>query len=255
VLAGTNGAGKSSVAGAMFRQAGADYFNPDEATARILAANPDISTADANSAAWHQGKRLLERAIAERLDFAFETTLGGHTISALLHKALTAGVDVRMWFVGLGSPELQMGRVRSRVARGGHDIPEEKIRERYDRSRIHLIELMPRLTDLRVFDNSFDADPHAGPAPQPIRYVTIHVTAQRLKTTQTTSQAQSRSVPSGPRSSLKWSPPGCWPSNQFRLTNSADRRKSDLFTGRMRQFIDGSVRDQGRARQQFLQKR
>jgi len=152
----------------MFRQAGADYFNPDEATARILAANPDISAADANSAAWHQGKRLLERAIAERLDFAFETTLGGHTISALLHEALAGGVEVRMWFVGLSSPELHMARVRSGVARGGHDIPEEKIRERYDRSRIHLIELMPRLTELRVFDNSFDADPHAGGAPQPI---------------------------------------------------------------------------------------
>ena len=168
VLAGTNGAGKSSVAGAVFRQAGADYFNPDEATARILAANPDISTAEANSAAWHEGKRLLERAIAERLDFAFETTLGGHTISALLLEALTAGIEVRMWFVGLSSPELHMARVRSRVARGGHDIPEEKIRERYDRSRIHLIELMPRLTELRVFDNSFDADPHAGRAPEPM---------------------------------------------------------------------------------------
>jgi len=150
----------------MFRQAGADYFNPDEATARILAASPDISTADANSAAWHEGKRLLERAIAERLDFAFETTLGGHTISALLHEALAAGIEVRMWFVGLSSPELHMARVRSRVARGGHDIPEEKIRQRYDRSRINLIELMPRLTELRVFDNSFDADPHAN-APQP----------------------------------------------------------------------------------------
>ena len=127
----------------MFRQAGADYFNPDEATARILAANPDISAADANRAAWHQRKRLLERAIAERLEFAFETTLGGHTISALLHEALAAGIDVRMWFVGLSSPELHMARVRSMVARGGHDIPEEKIRERYDRSRINLIELMP----------------------------------------------------------------------------------------------------------------
>ncbi len=167
MLAGTNGAGKSSVAGAMFRQAGADYFNPDEATARILAANPDISTAEANSVAWHEGKRLLERAIAERLDFAFETTLGGHTIRALLHEALAAGIEVRMWFVALSSPELHMARVRSRVARGGHDIPEEKIRERYDRSRINLIELMPRLTELRVFDNSFDADPHAGRAPQP----------------------------------------------------------------------------------------
>ena len=152
----------------MFRQAGADYFNPDEATARILAANPDIATAEANSAAWHEGKRLLERAIAERLDFAFETTLGGHTINALRHEALAAGIEVRMWFVGLSSPELHMARVRSRVARGGHDIPEDKIRERYDRSRINLIELMPRLTELRVFDNSFDADPHAGRAPQPI---------------------------------------------------------------------------------------
>lgn len=167
VLAGTNGAGKSSVAGAMFRQAGADYFNPDEATARMLAANPGISAADANSAAWHQGKRLLERAIAERLDFAFETTLGGHTISALLHEALAAGIEVRIWFVGLSSPELHMARVRSRVARGGHDIPEEKIRERYDRSRINLIELMRRLTELRVYDNSFEADPHAARAPQP----------------------------------------------------------------------------------------
>jgi predicted ABC-type ATPase len=166
VLAGTNGAGKSSVAGALLRQAGTDYFNPDEATARILAANPGISTADANSAAWHQGKRLLERAIAEDLDFAFETTLGGRTISTRLHEAWAAGIEVRMWFVGLSSPELHMARVRARVARGGHDIPEDKIRERYDRSRINLIALMPRLTELRVYDNSLEADPHAGRAPQ-----------------------------------------------------------------------------------------
>jgi predicted ABC-type ATPase len=73
-----------------------------------------------------------------------------------------------MWFVGLSSPDLHMARVRARVARGGHDIPEEKIRERYNRSRINLIELMPRLTELRVVDNSVDADPHAGHAPQPI---------------------------------------------------------------------------------------
>ena len=51
----------------MFRHAGAEYFNPDEAARRILAANPGLSIEDANSAAWHQGRRLLERAIAERL--------------------------------------------------------------------------------------------------------------------------------------------------------------------------------------------
>ena len=162
----------------MCRQAGADYFNPDEATARILAANPELSPAEANGAAWHQGKRLLERAITERLDFAFETTLGGQTISTLLHEALAAGMEVRMWFVGLTSPDLHVARVRSSVARGGHDIPEEKIRECYDRSRINLIELMPRLTKLRVFDNSFDADPHAGRAPQPT--LILHVAQRKI---------------------------------------------------------------------------
>ena len=83
-----------------------------------------------------------------------------------------------MWFVGLSSPELHIARVRARVARGGHDIPEEKIRERYDRSRINLIELMPRLTELRVFDNSFDADPHAGRAPQLI--LILHLAKGKL---------------------------------------------------------------------------
>ena len=88
VLAGTNGAGKSSIAGAMFRAKGTDYFNPDEAAARIRRAEPDLSEAEANSQAWNQGRRLLQRAIAERLNFAFETTLGGKTIAALLSSAL-----------------------------------------------------------------------------------------------------------------------------------------------------------------------
>jgi predicted ABC-type ATPase len=65
VLAGTNGAGKSRIGGAIIRAAGADYFNPDEAARQILEANPGSSVAATNSAAWLEGKRLLERAIAE----------------------------------------------------------------------------------------------------------------------------------------------------------------------------------------------
>src|SRR6185503_12714117 len=97
-LAGVNGAGKSSVGGAMIRASGADYFNPDEAAADILKANPGASIAEANSAAWFEGKRLLERAIAERGNFAFETTLGGTTITSLLTSAIDAGIDVHVWY-------------------------------------------------------------------------------------------------------------------------------------------------------------
>lgn len=178
VLAGTNGAGKSSVAGAAIREKGADYFNPDEATRRIRSTNPQISERDANIAAWQEGKRLLEEAIAKRLVFAFETTLGGDTITSLLRRALAEGVEVRMWYVALVTPELHIARVRARVARGGHDIPENTIRERYERSRINLVRLLPHLTELRVFDNSIDADPASGATPAPL--LVLHMRNGRI---------------------------------------------------------------------------
>ena len=173
VLAGTNGAGKSSIAGAMLLRQRVEYFNPDEAARRILAANPGISQTQANSAAWHEGRRLLERAIAERLDFAFETTLGGRTITDLLERAASRGFEVRIWYVGLNGPELHIARVRARVAKGGHDIPEPRIRERYDASRLNLIRLLPSLSELLVYDNSKEAHPDAGVAPEPRRV--LHV--------------------------------------------------------------------------------
>ena len=151
----------------MFRQSGAEYFDPDEAALSLRSANPGMTQEEANSAAWLQGKRLLERAISERLDFAFETTLGGSTMAALLEQAFNEKIEVRIWFVGLATPELHIARVRSRVAAGGHGIPEGVIRERYENSRLNLVDLMPKLTELRVYDNSREGDPRKGVAPQP----------------------------------------------------------------------------------------
>jgi predicted ABC-type ATPase len=178
VLAGTNGAGKSSIVGAMLREAGADYFNPDEAAHRIRSANPGLTQADANSAAWHQGKRLLERAIAGGLDFAFESTLGATTIPSLLAGAASLGSEVRVWYVGLSSPELHLARVRARVAKGGHDIPEADIRRRWETGRLNVIRLLPKLTELRVYDNSAEADPDTGTAPTPV--LVLHVRRGRI---------------------------------------------------------------------------
>jgi predicted ABC-type ATPase len=167
VLAGVNGAGKSSIGGAAFRASGADYYNPDEAARVLMAANPGLSQTDANSAAWHQGKRLLERAIEKRFDFAFETTLGANTIPRLLAEAASQGIEVRVWYAGLSTPELHMKRVRARVRKAGHDIPEGDIRRRFEHSRLNVIHLLPALTALRVYDNSAEADPASGRAPEP----------------------------------------------------------------------------------------
>lgn len=169
VLAGANGAGKSSIGGGAIRSENGDaWLNPDQAARRIRERNPSLSQEQANGAAWLEGTRLLERAIDERVSFAFETTLGGRTIPGLLDRALATGIEVRVWYVGLTSPELHIARVRRRVASGGHDIPEERIRYRYDRSRLNLIHLLPALTALWVYDNSDDADPQKGAAPEPL---------------------------------------------------------------------------------------
>lgn len=174
VIAGVNGAGKSSVAGETFRQSGSEYYNPDEAARRLMTSKArsarqthSYTQTEANSAAWHEGVRLLKRAIDERLDFPFETTLGANTIPRLLTKAAKAGLEIYVWYVGLESPELHLARVQSRVARGGHDISEADIRRRYEHSRLNLIELLPSLSGLRVFDNSRDADPAEGQTPLP----------------------------------------------------------------------------------------
>lgn len=168
VLAGVNGAGKSSVAGASLRANGGDYFNPDEEARRYRELQPDATVEQANAWAWRMGKGRLEIAIARNLAFHFETTLGGNTIPDLLLRAATNGTPVRMFYVGLATPELHIERVRQRVARGGHDIPEEKIRERWEKSLFNLIRLLPHLSELRVFDNSSPADPATGQAPMPL---------------------------------------------------------------------------------------
>ncbi|MFT3856595.1 MAG: zeta toxin family protein [Aquabacterium sp.] len=167
VLAGTNGAGKSSIGGATLRARGAQYFNPDEAAARIRAAQPHLSATQANSAAWHEGKRLLQHAIAHGMDYNFETTLGGRSFATLLKDAAARGIEVRIWYVGLASPEHHLARVKARVRKGGHDIPEADIRRRFDQSRLQLIELLPHLSELRLYDNTAEADPHQGKAPRP----------------------------------------------------------------------------------------
>jgi predicted ABC-type ATPase len=165
VLAGVNGAGKSSVGGAAFRASGMDYYNPDEAAQELRNQRPELTLTETNALAWQLGRQMLERAIRDRCDFVFETTLGGNTIPRLLGEAAKNGAEVFVWYVGLRSPELHIERVAARLRRGGHPIPEETIRQRYERSRLNLIELLPKIFELQVFDNSDDAEPGEGNPP------------------------------------------------------------------------------------------
>jgi predicted ABC-type ATPase len=157
VLAGVNGAGKSSVGGAMLAEYGLTWFNPDS-FARELTAQFSMTPTEANSRAWETGRAQLDAAMADGKNYAFETTLGGRTIPDMLANAARTH-DVVILFCGLSSVEQHIERVRLRVTNKGHAIPENKIRERWVKSRANLIKLLPHLTRLQVFDNSVDAAP------------------------------------------------------------------------------------------------
>ena len=163
VLAGVNGAGKSSIGGAAIRAAGQDWYNPDELARVMQTQFPERSLQQINSAVWHEGRLRLEQAIRDKSDFAFETTLGGSTITNTLFDAIAAGVSVNVWYCGLDSVELHIDRVAARVARGGHDIPKDLIRSRYKTSIRNLCRLTPGLTQLAVYDNSRALDAQGRP--------------------------------------------------------------------------------------------
>jgi predicted ABC-type ATPase len=165
VLAGVNGAGKSSIGGHLLEREGLTWFNPD-AFARELKAASGCDQDVANAQAWQEGMRRLDEAIAKGLSYAFETTLGGKTVTAKLLDA-TKSHDVLIWFCGLSSPELHIARVKARVAAGGHPIPEGKIQERYPLAQLNLIKLMPHVAYIQVYDNSTEAAAD-GTVPDPL---------------------------------------------------------------------------------------
>jgi predicted ABC-type ATPase len=178
VLAGVNGAGKSSIGGAFLEQSGGAFYNPDVAARAIRHASPSFSAAQANAAAWARGKAVLEAAIANRTDFAFETTLGGETLTRLLIEAARKGAPINVWYAGLARVDLHLRRVAARVKKGGHPIPESDIRKRWIGSHLNLIKLLPHLANLRVYDNSTERDPDKGQAPEPT--LVLAVTNRRI---------------------------------------------------------------------------
>jgi len=171
VLAGVNGAGKSSVLGNILGDQKIDFYNPDQFAREYLSLEKTSSTEDANSAAWEYGRKSLELAIKDKRCFAFETTLGGNTIAEMLLNA-TLTHNVKIYYCGLDSVERHIERVKQRVTAGGHDIPENKIRERWENSILNLIKLMPRLSALKVFDNSVEVAKNEE-IPDPIKVLEI----------------------------------------------------------------------------------
>ena len=148
VLAGVNGSGKSSIAGELILDEGAPYYNPDVEAREILAQGLAADQREANSLAWKLGVMGLSRAIDTGGSFTLETTLASSTIRSELERAAYLGTHrLVIWYVGLATVADNIRRVRERHVRGGHDIPVEDIKRRFEISPRNLMRLMEVVTD------------------------------------------------------------------------------------------------------------
>jgi predicted ABC-type ATPase len=158
VLAGPNGAGKSTFFEVYLEPLGLPFVNADHIARTLAPANPG-SVAYASAAAAAAERRRL---VAEGRSFVAETVFSdpaGEKL-AFLREAGSAGFTVILVFIGLESPELCTARVVQRVEEGGHDVPDEKILDRYPRTLANLREAVAIADHVFLFDNSSCDEPY-----------------------------------------------------------------------------------------------
>ena len=155
LIAGPNGAGKSSYVGDVLKPAtGLPFVNADEIAASLW---PESPVAHAYEAARMAEARRRER-IASGESFISETVFSHPSKVQLVSDAVDAGYLVYLHVV-IVPIELTVQRVFERVRRGGHEVPEQKIRERYARLWVHIGAAIQIADITAVLDNSSARDP------------------------------------------------------------------------------------------------
>lgn len=156
MIAGCNGAGKSTLAPHLLRDALGlkDYVNADTIAQGLSAFAPENAAIEA---AKIMLRRLRELANG-RKSFAFETTLASRFYVKWIEDLKRRGFEFHLLFLWLESPELAVLRVRERVLAGGHNVPEETIRRRYERGLRNFFRLYQPLADNWSVYNSSSAD-------------------------------------------------------------------------------------------------
>ncbi|MCC7299000.1 MAG: zeta toxin family protein [Bacteroidia bacterium] len=153
ILGGCNGAGKTTAAYSILRDVleVIQFINADEIAKGLSPFAPETVAIEAGRIMLD---RLKELASAGR-DFAFETTLASRTFVPFLKECKKMGYQVEMLFFYLDNPELARERVNSRVAAGGHNIPDDVIIRRYSRGLDNFLNLYVNLCDQwGVYNNS-----------------------------------------------------------------------------------------------------
>lgn len=149
IISGPNGAGKTTIASELIPP-GTPFLNADE-----IKEDLDIDYGNLDLVAGRQFLQLLHSSIDHGLSVAFETTLSGKCHLGTISKAKRLGYQIVLCYLWLPSVELALLRVNQRVLGGGHDIPKDTIKRRYQRGLSNLMDLyFPCVDSWVVYNNS-----------------------------------------------------------------------------------------------------
>lgn len=167
VLAGSNGAGKSTFYDAYLDSLHLPFVNADRIALELRvgarALTPELRSLPEDQAAQRIADEERLASIVLGRSFVTETVLSdpvGAKI-AMMNDARARGFEVWLFFIGISSPELSHARVRERVrSRGEHDVPAEKIQARYERTLKNLPGAIAASSVAVLLDNDLAATPY-----------------------------------------------------------------------------------------------
>lgn len=158
LVVGPNGAGKSTFVELVLadQRPGVPFVNADIIAAERWPEDPVAHGHDAAIAA----QAATEELLARREPFIAETVASHPSKVELVQQARAAGYHIHLIVIAVPE-ELSVVRVVHRVAAGGHDVPEDKIRSRWQRLWDHVASMIELVDSAEIFDNS-------GPGPRTI---------------------------------------------------------------------------------------
>ncbi len=146
IIAGVNGVGKSSLTGVL---------NGESSDLGIIV-DTDRITADLGGDKLRGGKAAIERiedCLKKGINFTQETTLSGARTLKTIKTAKELGYFIRLYYIGVGTAEESIKRIKNRVEKGGHSIPEEDVRRRYAKRFEDLCAVLPYCSEVKLYDN------------------------------------------------------------------------------------------------------
>lgn len=146
---GTNGAGKTTLRG-FNKDSVQIVIDSDHIAMEINPENPRLADLEAG----RKAVELFKFAIKNQISFSMESTLSGTSILNRMKHAKEKGFYVRLNYIGVNDPDINVKRVKARVKAGGHFIDEKTIRQRFEISRKNLITALSFCDEALIYDNS-----------------------------------------------------------------------------------------------------